>query len=108
MWIGVPGSWMGSRDLQRWHVSLTIEFVQAYGRRKCRHVVPEQTGERRRRRHHQMNPRWLENRVSFADLPGGVVCGGCQFFRPEPESTGVVGVWGWSRPRKRPPDLRRL
>ena len=25
-----------------------------------------------------------------------------------PESTGVVGVWGWSRPRKRPPDLRRL
>ena len=28
--------------------------------------------------------------------------------RHKPESTGVVGVWGWSRPRKRPPDLRRL
>ena len=28
--------------------------------------------------------------------------------RIQPESTGVVGVWGWSRPRKRPPDLRRL
>ena len=27
---------------------------------------------------------------------------------PKPESTGVVGVWGLPRPRKRPPDLRRL
>ena len=26
----------------------------------------------------------------------------------KPESTGVVGVWGLPRPRKRPPDLRRL